>query len=96
MPQRKPREYFELSQDDRIMIKKVEILTSAVEKVYPSSKMLIWRSFLQGIFVAVGLTIGMFIIFGILIFVFAQLKFFQPVGNFLKNSTVEKVLPLDK
>lgn len=96
MATRKPREYFQLTQDDKIVIKKMEILTAAVEKVYPSAKMLMWRSFVQGIFVAVGLTIGLSIVLAILVFVLAQLRFISPIDTFLKTSVVEKVLPPNK
>lgn len=96
MATRKPREYFQLTQDDKIVIKKMEILTSAVEKVYPSAKMLMWRSFVQGIFVAVGLIVGLSIVLAILLFVLTQLTFIAPISNLLKSPAIEKVLPENK
>lgn len=96
MATRKPREYFQLSQDDRIIIKKMEILTAAVEKVYPSATMLMWRSFVQGIFIALGSMIGFSIALAILIVILTQLKLMPQINNLLNNRPIERVLPLDR
>ncbi len=90
------REYFQLSQDDRILIKKLEILTQAVERVYPTSKYLLWRSFLQGVFAALGSTVGLIIILGFGAFLLMQFKFLPPINSFLKTPVMEKVLPQNK
>lgn len=83
-PKRSKGEYFQLSQDDRAVIKKLEILTQAVDKVYPSIKGLMWRSFLQGFFVAIGLTIGFSLILGVSVYAIKQI---------VPQAEIQKLLP---
>lgn len=86
------REFYQLSKDDRETIKKIEILTRAVEKVYPSMGSLIWRSFIHGLFLALGSTIGLSIILAVVAFLIAQFKFIPVVNDLIKNVRVEQML----
>lgn len=86
-------EFFKLSHDDRVTIKKIEILTSAVEKVYPSLPRLMLRSFIQGVFVALGSTVGFSIVILLLAFFVSQFKLIPVVGNFINQIQIQKVIP---
>lgn len=92
-PKRSKGEYFQLTQDDRAVIKKLEILTQAVEKVYPSIKGLMWRSLLQGLFVAIGLTIGLSLIFGLVTYILVQTKKIPVFKQVVPQEQIEKLLP---
>lgn len=73
--------------------KKVEALIRAAEKVYPSTKTLIWRSFLHGLFVALGTTVGLSIVFAVLTFIIAQLKLIPLLRDFVNTIKIEEVIP---
>lgn len=90
---RQSREYFQLSADDKLVIKKLEILTSAVDKVYPSMKRLILRSFVQGLFVALGSTVGLSIIIALITFILVQTKNVPFLEKYIPEKQIEKVLP---
>ncbi|GEM_PF-1108310 len=83
----------ELSDDDRATIQKLEILVQAVERVYPSMKGLMWRSFVQGIFVGLGTTVGLTIVFGTLTYALTQLKVVPGLGELIEKSKVERIIP---
>ena len=56
------------------VVQKMEALIRAVDKVYPKKRVLIWRSFLQGLFGAIGATIGLSIFLAFVTFFITQLK----------------------
>jgi hypothetical protein len=89
----KPPQKVSLTKEDEIMIKKIEILTQAVERVYPSAKGLMWRSFIQGIFVGLGTTVGLAIVIGIATFIIAQLKDIPAFRVIIDQTKVEQILP---
>ncbi len=85
-------EYFQLSPDDKQVIKKLEILTQAVERVYPSTKWLLWRSFLHGLFAALGGTIGFALVVALILLI-AQLRLIPSLNAFINQTKIERVLP---
>lgn len=84
------KEFFQLSNDDRTTIKKIEILTKAVDKVYPSSGMLIWRSFLQGLFFSLGSIVGLIIILTIITILLTQFGFIQNIQSLFSSYKILK------
>lgn len=84
---------FKLDADDREVIKKIEILTQAVERVYPNTKQLMWRSFLQGLFIALGTTIGLSLLIGLVTFFLSQLRVVPVIKDLIEQTHIEKVLP---
>lgn len=84
------------SKADQIAIKKVEILIDSVNRVYPTTKHLMFRSFIQGVFVGLGTTIGVAVVLGLLTFLIGQLNLIPGVGDFIKQTKIETVLPVNK
>lgn len=78
------------------VIKKIEIFTQGIERVYPSTRIMIWRSFLQGIFFSLGTTIGLSIVLASLTFIFSQLSTIPSIKNILDRTHIEEVLPVEK
>ncbi len=86
-------ERFRISTDEREIIKKIEILTRSVERVYPRIAVLMWRSFVQGIFVALGSTVGLAIVITVFTFLLHQLRFIPVVSDFLELINIPRYLP---
>ena len=84
---------FKLDADDREVIRKIEILTQSVERVYPNTRQLIWRSFIQGLFIALGTTIGLSILLALLTFALSQLRLIPVLNNIIDQTHIDKVLP---
>jgi hypothetical protein len=79
--------------DDGEYLKKIDRLSRAIEHMNPPMRQLISRSFVQGIFVALGTTVGLSIVLAILTFIITQLKFIPFVGDFVDKTNIEKYLP---
>lgn len=80
------------TQERKAFQKKVEILIRAVDKIYPSMKVLMLRSFVQGIFVALGSTIGFAIVLGILALILNQLQAIPFFDRAIENYQLDKVI----
>lgn len=76
-----------------IYSKKMDLLMQSVDRIYPKMGMLMFRSFIQGIFVGLGTTVGLAIISAILIFLVGGLKNVPIVGNLIEISHVSTYLP---
>ena len=61
--------------------KRIDFLLHAIERTYPSLGRLMWRSFLQGLFVALGSTIGLTIFLALVTFVLNQLRFIPLINS---------------
>lgn len=64
----------------------------SIEKVYPSTGKMIWRSFLHGLFTALGATIGLAIVISIVTYIITK-------ANFIPREYrqgIEQVLPEDR
>jgi hypothetical protein len=80
------------TQERKAFQKKVEILIRAVDKIYPSMKVLMFRSFVQGIFVALGSTVGLALVLGILAVVLHQLQAIPIIDQAIKNTQLDRVI----
>lgn len=82
-----------MNKNEKEKIKKVERLLQAIENVYPSTKELIIKSFLRGIFIGLGTTIGASIVIAILTFTISQLKLVPVIKQIINQTNIEQVLP---
>lgn len=82
-----------MANKDAEFIKKVEQLTRALDYISPSSAKLMWRSFLHGLFVALGATIGLSIVIAVLTFIITQAKVIPALNQLLKQTQIEKTFP---
>lgn len=83
----------EFSDSDRNLMRKIEILTASVERIYPSTTKLMIRSFIQGVFFSLGTTIGLSILIGFLTFMFGQLQAIPAVDQILNETHLNEVVP---
>lgn len=83
----------ELNTKDKEYIHKAEMLLKSVDKIFPSYRQLIMRSFLQGIFVALGTTIGFSIVIAIVTFMLSQLKLIPTFQYIIDRTHIEQVIP---
>ncbi len=83
----------EFTDTDRNLMRKIEILTASVERVYPSTTKLMFRSFIQGIFFSMGTTVGLSILIGLLTFMFGQLQSIPAVEDILNETNLNKIIP---
>ncbi|MFA9289276.1 MAG: DUF5665 domain-containing protein [Weeksellaceae bacterium] len=81
--------------EDKDTAKKLEILIQAVDRVYPSKQTLMIRSFIQGVFTALGATVGLTIVLAILTFVLAQLRVVPVLNTIIDQSQIESIFPQD-
>ena len=65
----------------------------AVDRVYPTPRELMGKSFLQGISFGLGTTIGVSIILGVLTYMIANLKTVPLLREIITQTQVESVLP---
>lgn len=89
----KQPERFRTTTDEREIIRKIEILTRSVERVYPHLSTLMWRSFIQGVFIALGSTVGLAIIITIASFILNELRFLPVVSDFLNAVNIQQFFP---
>jgi hypothetical protein len=82
-----------MSETEQEKNKKIDELVQALGKLYPSTRHLIWRSFLQGIFVGLGTTLGVSIVLAVLTYTISQLKLIPILKDIISQTNVEKVLP---
>lgn len=72
--------------------RKVEILIKSVDKVYPSIRKLMFRSFIQGLFVALGSTVGLAIFFTLLTFLLSWLQVIPGLGELIEYTHINQVI----
>ena len=85
----------QLNEDEQDLVKKVSILIQAVERVYPSTTKLMYRSFLSGIFFSLGTTLGLSLLLAITTFFLTQLQHIPVVDQLLDKTFVEEVIPTE-
>jgi galactitol-specific phosphotransferase system IIC component len=59
----------DLSHKDKEVVKRLDYLIHAMDKAYPPVSHLIVRSFVQGVFIGLGTTVGLSIILSIIAFI---------------------------
>jgi hypothetical protein len=74
-------------------INKLEQFTVALDRSYGSMKRLMWRSFVAGLFSALGATIGLAIVLTILAYTIHALQLIPIIGDLIHQSHVEQILP---
>lgn len=65
----------------------------AVDRVYPTPRELVGKSFLQGISFGLGTTIGVSIVLAVLTYMITNLKAIPVLKEFISQTQVESVLP---
>lgn len=70
--------------------KKLELFLSAIDDVYPSYKKLMMRSFLRGLFIGLGTTIGVSVVLTALTFVLGQLRLIPTFDQFIPETELEQ------
>ena len=78
---------------DHDISRKIDLLISSVERVYPTGWRLFFRSFLAGLYGALGATVGLSIAIVLLTLILTQLKIIPGVGELVKGANVEQILP---
>lgn len=73
--------------------KKISMLVTAIDKIYPSTKKLIWRSFLHGLFIGLGTTVGVSIVLAIVTYTLSQLRLIPFLNSVIDEKSVEKIFP---
>ncbi len=81
-----------MSQVEKIQLQKIEALLAAAEKLHPTMRNLLFRSFLQGLFMALGSTIGFAIVITIISIILTQLQVFPVINDFLEYWKVNQYL----
>ena len=77
---------------DKEVAKRLNQLYGLLTKQYPSYPKLMLRSFISGVFTAIGATIGLSIFLAILGFILVKLEGVPVVGEFLEKSGIEQTL----
>lgn len=86
----KLKDYQALS--DKEVAKRLNQLYGLLTKQYPSYPKLMMRSFVAGLFSALGATIGLSIVLAVLAYAFVQLKGLPGIGQLLDNPKVQEAL----
>lgn len=68
--------------------RKIEQLLRAIDRVYPSTRELLWKSFLRGLFTGLGATIGVSLVLGVLTFLFDQLELLPIIGELVEETQI--------
>ena len=76
--------------------KKVEKFIRAVDRVYPRTRELMGKSFLQGISFGLGTTIGVSIVLAVLTYTITNLKAIPVLKEIITQMQVESILPKSK
>lgn len=75
---------------------KIDKLIKALENIYPSTKELIWKSFLKGLFIGLGTTVGVSIVLAVITYSLNQLKLIPIIKQIIIQTNVEEILPGNK
>lgn len=79
--------------DDKILAQKLEHLSKAIERTVPPAHVLMSRSFIQGLFFALGTTVGVSIVLGLVTFIISELKLIPIISDIIKQMQVEQYIP---
>lgn len=72
--------------------KKFELLLKALETTYPPLKILVLRSFLQGISFGLGTSIGLSLVIALITAILNQLRVFPALEVIIQNLRLEEVI----
>ena len=62
-----------MTTEDQLLKSKLIHFMKAVEEINPSTKQLIWKSFLRGLFFGLGTTLGVSVVLALLTFILNQI-----------------------
>jgi len=82
-----------MAKNEAEKLRKIEKLIETIDKIYPSTRELIWKSFLRGVFVGLGTTIGASIVLALVTYTISQLKVIPIVKQIIIQTNVEDILP---
>lgn len=85
-----------MANKDEDLTKKIGRLSQAIDHIAPSAGKLMWRSFLHGLFVALGATIGLSIVIAAVTFIITKAKFVPVINQLIKQTQIEKAFPNGK
>lgn len=72
--------------------KKIDLLIKTINDLYPSNRTLIWKSFLKGLFMGLGTTVGVSIFLALITFIVSQLRNDPVMRSVLDFLQVDKFL----
>jgi len=78
---------------NKTQLKKLELLLAATDRIYPSLPKLMARSFIQGLFMGLGSTLGLAIIIALISLIVAQLKIVPAFSDFIEYWRISQYLP---
>jgi hypothetical protein len=72
-------------QNDELLVKKLTLLLEAMEQAFPSTRQLIWRSFLRGIFIGLGTTLGASIVLAGITYILSEFGLAELIENLIET-----------
>lgn len=78
----------ETTSGDRIE-KKLKLIFGVLEKTYPPMKVLLFRSFITGLFTALGATIGLSLVLALVTYLLGVFQAIPALGGYLQNSGID-------
>jgi len=78
---------------DKTLEKKLDMLLSSIDRVYPAPSKLILRSFLAGAFGALGATVGLAFILFVLTLLLGQLRVLPGIGEVIQKVPLQRIIP---
>ncbi len=80
-----------MQQEEQELEKHLEALTRAIKTTYGTTRLLLWRSFLAGLFSGLGATLGVAIVLALLAYLIRHLGGLPVIGDWLNQ--LGRVLP---
>lgn len=78
---------------DKELEKKIDALIGYFDRLYPSTRKMIWRSFLHGLFMGLGTTIGLSLLVALVTFILHQAKVMPLLEEMIDVIQIEQVFP---
>ena len=78
--------------EDKLLTSKLALFMNAIEDVYPSTRQLMWKSFLRGIFFGLGTTLGVSLVLALLTFILNLLAQFPGLHGVIDVTQIEQLI----
>lgn len=78
--------------ESKAIQKKIDMLVKSVDKMYPNMHVLMARSFVQGLFVALGSTVGLAIFFTLLTVILSWLQVIPGLRDLIEYTHIDTVI----
>ena len=72
---------------------KIDYFLSSLDKTYPSTRTLMWRSFMMGIFTALGATVGFSLVVALVTFILTQASIVPGINNIIQQTHLQELFP---